>query len=448
MKNNNSNKTNKIIILSIIIITFIVALVIFILNFTKDSSSFSILENNWINKNTNNIIDVSVYNDVPVYGIDGEGVIFDFLDSFTDSFEIKFNKVSYFANNPNGYKNVAFKILKSNEKAGDKDIIIYEDKYVIVGKNSSSINKLEDLCNKKMGVLSDDMSSVNYYLSNINNILNEHYIELPHKDTLTNVINMLQFKYLEDIQTKMIYSLIRSKMFDKYRFNGFFHIVIDGTGLYSTKVNLGEQAITKVFNKGEDNEYKLYSFYALEAKLICGNMAFSFATEFVENETYKDKNGNIIRKFEKQDCELKAAYRLLKKIKKRFPKLPVIIGGDALYMGKHFLKLCDKYKFEYIIKYKEDGACSIKKDFDNFKIIEDSYQYQNDIIYGDKENGKYYTVNVISYDETNEKNNTVTNFSYITSLEITSENKEAIVNLGRQRWKIENKGFKEQKSDV
>lgn len=136
-------------------------------------------------------------------------------------------------------------------------------------------------------------------LSNINNILNKHYIELPHKDTLTNVINMLQFKDLEDIQTKMISSLIRSKMFDKYRFNVFFHIVIDGTGLYSTKVNLGEQAITKVFNEGEDNEYKLYSFYALEAKLICGNMAFSFATEFVENETYKDKNGNIIRKFEK-----------------------------------------------------------------------------------------------------------------------------------------------------
>ena len=39
-------------------------------------------------------------------------------------------------------------------------------------------------------------------------------------------------------------------------------------------------------------------------------------------------------------------------------------------------------------------------------------------------------------------------YKYITSLEITSENKEAIVNLGRQRWKIENKGFKEQKSDV
>ena len=29
-------------------------------------------------------------------------------------------------------------------------------------------------------------------------------------------------------------------MLDKYRFNGLFHVVIDGTGLYSTKVNWGE----------------------------------------------------------------------------------------------------------------------------------------------------------------------------------------------------------------
>lgn len=119
-------------------------------------------------------------------------------------------------------------------------------------------------------------------------------------------------------------------MLDKY--NGLFHIVIDGTGLYSTKINLGGQAITKVYNEGQDNEYKLYSYYVLDAKLICGNMTVSMATEFVLNETYIDENGNEIRKFDKQDCELKVAYRLLNKIKKRFPKLPIVIGGDALYI--------------------------------------------------------------------------------------------------------------------
>ncbi len=289
-------------------------------------------------------------------------------------------------------------------------------------------------------------------ITNINNILKTNYIELPHKDTLINVISEIKFEELEKIQTNIVRTLIRSKMLDKYRFNGLFYVVIDGTGLYSTRVNLGEQAITKVYNKDEENEYTLYSYYALEAKLVCGNMTFSLATEFVENETYTDKFGNTYRKFDKQDCELKASYRLLKKIKERFPKLPIIIGGDALYLGRPFLELCDKYKFEYIIRYKETDAPTIKRNFDEIKIIDGNYEYQNEIIFGDLKDNKFYTVNVISYNEeeidevTGEV--TIKNFSYVTSLKITNKNKEDIVSLGRRRWKIENKGFKEQKSDV
>lgn len=289
-------------------------------------------------------------------------------------------------------------------------------------------------------------------IDNINHILKTSYVELPHKDTLINVISEIIHSELEEIQTKIIKTLIRSKMLDKYRFNGFFHIVIDGTGLYSTKVNIGDHAITKVYNKGEENEYTLYSFYALEAKLICGNMTFSLATEFVENETYIDDNGDEIRKFDKQDCELKAAYRLLKKIKNRFPKLPIIIGADALYLGKPFLELCDKYNFEYIIRYKETDAPTIKRNFDEIKITSNGYEYQNEIIFGDLKNKEFYTLNVVSYDEEiiDEKTSktTITNFSYVTSLNINDKNKEDVILLGRRRWKIENKGFKEQKSDV
>ena len=289
-------------------------------------------------------------------------------------------------------------------------------------------------------------------INNINHILKTNYIELPHKDTLINIISEIKFEELEKVQTNIIRTLIRSKMLDKYRFNGFFHVVIDGTGLYSTRVNLGNQAITKVYNKDEENEYTLYSYYALEAKLVCGNMTFSLATEFVENETYTDKFGNTYRKFDKQDCELKASYRLLEKIKKRFPKLPVIIGGDALYLGRPFLELCDKYKFEYIIRYKETDAPSIKRNFNEIRIADGNYQYQNEIIFGDLKDNKFYSLNVISYDEEDidEKNGEITikNFSYVTSLKITKKNKKEVVLLGRRRWKIENKGFKEQKSDI
>ena len=305
---------------------------------------------------------------------------------------------------------------------------------------------------QSMNKIGRDFNS-NIVINNINHILKTNYAEMPHKDTLINVISEIKFEELEKIQTNIIKTLIRSKMLDKYRFNGLFHIVIDGTGLYSTKVNLGEQAITKVYNKGEVTEYTLYSYYALEAKLICGNMTFSLATEFVENETYEDVFGNKYRKFDKQDCELKATYRLLKKIKQRFPKLPIIIGGDALYLGRPFLELCDEYKFDYIIRYKESDAPTIKRNLDEIKITDGNYKYQNEIIFGDLKDNKFYTLNVISFDEekiNNEENKKVTikNFSYVKSLKITSKNKEDIILLGRRRWKIENKGFKEQKSDV
>ena len=181
-------------------------------------------------------------------------------------------------------------------------------------------------------------------------------------------------------------------------------------------------------------------------------MTFSLATEFVENDTYTDELGNAYRKFDKQDCELKAAYRLLKKIKNRFPKLPIIIGVDALYLGKPFLELCDSLNFEYIIRYKETDAPSIKRNFDEIKIVDDNYEYQNEIIFGEMKGKDFYTVNVISYNEEVTDNATsevtITNFSYVTSLTITFKNKESIIALGRRRWKIENKGFKEQKSDV
>lgn len=75
-------------------------------------------------------------------------------------------------------------------------------------------------------------------IDNINNILKTNYVEFPHKDTLITVISSIDYKEMEKIQTNIIRTLIRSKMFDKYRFNGLFHVVIDGTGLYSTKVNL------------------------------------------------------------------------------------------------------------------------------------------------------------------------------------------------------------------
>ena len=142
MKKNK--KTNKIVILSIIGVLLVVCLIVFILNYTKDSSSFSLLEKNWINSHKSNVIDVSVYNDVPVYGQDGEGMIFSYLEEFTNSYGIEFNKVSYLNGGQTNLKNVAFKIVNFSDNLGDNDIELFRDYYVLVGKTGTDINNIKD----------------------------------------------------------------------------------------------------------------------------------------------------------------------------------------------------------------------------------------------------------------------------------------------------------------
>ena len=106
-----------------------------------------------------------------------------------------------------------------------------------------------------------------------------------------------------------------------------------------------KHCLKKTFNKGEENEHTVYYHYVLEAKLVVGDIVISLDSEFVENER---------EDVEKQDCEIRAFYRMAKRIKKEYPKLPIIISGDALYTCDPVISTCRKNKWEYILRLKED----------------------------------------------------------------------------------------------
>ena len=167
MKKNN--KINKIIILSLIVLMFTICLVIFILNYTKDSSSLSIIEKNWINGHTSNVIDVSVYNDVPIYGKDGEGLIFSYLEKFSDTYGVKFNKISYLNSGTTNLRDVAFKVM-NYDAVDNNSIEMYKDYYVIVGLESDMINDISDLEGSTLGVFDADLMNIKYYLNDGKNI--------------------------------------------------------------------------------------------------------------------------------------------------------------------------------------------------------------------------------------------------------------------------------------
>lgn len=65
-------------------------------------------------------------------------------------------------------------------------------------------------------------------------------------------------------------------------------------------------------NRGTKEEYRENYYYVLEAKLVLHpGVVVSLMTEFVENTDGEEAK--------KQDCERKACWRLLKRLKKRIP---------------------------------------------------------------------------------------------------------------------------------
>lgn len=277
-------------------------------------------------------------------------------------------------------------------------------------------------------------------IKNISNLLEIELEELPHYDTINNVFEQIDIKELQKIQKYMVQKLIRSKMFDKYRYKGkYFQIVIDGTGIVTFKERHCKHCLKKTFNKGEENEYSIYYHYVLEAKLVVGDIVISIDTEFVENEK---------EDVEKQDCELRAFYRMAKRINDEYPKLPIVISGDALYAVEPVMKICIENGWQYILRMKEERSKLLGEEIKGLEKAEKEekekkeIRYWNDIKYGEVEYEK--EANVFKYYE--KKKDKITEFMWITSFKITEKNKEELVYYGRQRWKIENEGFNVQKN--
>lgn len=280
--------------------------------------------------------------------------------------------------------------------------------------------------------MSDISNKLNseYSIKNISKICGQQLDELPYWETIQDVFININTDELRNIQKYIVKTLIRSKMFDKFKHEGYFQLVIDGTGLSSHDYNLNNNCIIKSYKDGK----KAYCKYVLECKLIVGNIVISLDSEFIENDI------SLTNK-EKQDCEIKAFIRMAKRIKKNYPKQKFIITGDALYAAKPIIDICCKNKWKYIFNL-NDRLRNVFKDFNDY--IEYFNDTTKDNYYLDK-NYKYknHIFNIIKFID--KKKNKETNFHYITNLDVYDFNIENIVKLGRNRWKIENNGFYTQK---
>lgn len=293
-------------------------------------------------------------------------------------------------------------------------------------------------------------------IENVKRILNKQDLEeLPHYDTINNFLSALDPEELEKIRSQMIKDLLKKRCFEKYRIEDkYWGVIIDGTGLFSFDEKHCEHCLRREYKDEKGNIVKtIYQHHVLEAKLVVGDMVLSIASEFIENES---------EDVTKQDCELKAFYRMEKKLKKVFNRLPICIIGDSLYACENVFHICGENKWRYMLRFKEGRIKSVAEEFNAIKQLEKELEQGADCSSGSldymvdgKKQGEIFWVNDIAYnqrklnvlectlkteDETEQK------FTFITDIRISKRNARAVIDTGRNRWKIENQGFNNQKN--
>ena len=134
-------KNKKIVLIIIIIIALLLigGLSYYFLTKEDKNTTLNLFEKQWIENNKNNIIDMSIVNQIPILSYNGEGIIIDFLDSLNKDTNLSFNKISY-SLGEEVKTDYSFKLV---DEVLEDNILIYEDNYVVVTKKDTYLGKIK-----------------------------------------------------------------------------------------------------------------------------------------------------------------------------------------------------------------------------------------------------------------------------------------------------------------
>lgn len=309
-------------------------------------------------------------------------------------------------------------------------------------------HELHDCCLSSFAMMFFQDPSINqfqmrlqeaWHKNNLQTLFNVNTI--PKETQMREVVDSIQSKELEPIFADFFKPLQRGKQLEQFKmFNDSYFIAIDATQYFaSQKINC-----PKCLYKKHSNGKTTFYHQVLAAAMVCPGIkqVIPLAPEPIQNT-----DGTT-----KQDCEINAGKRLLKKIRTDHPKLKITIGGDSLYSKQPFLDELKANNMSFILVAKPGDHKSLYQWFTETKAINaihtlkikdwkgrvHVYEWLNDIPLNDTKNAD--NVNFFQYSIFKGKKRTF-RCSWVTDIKITAKNIKELVKFGRARWKIENETF-------
>ena len=239
----------------IIIIPIIIALLTFVFvyryyNKEDKTTTLTVREKQWVQENKEKTYDFEVVNDYPLYGLNGEGVIFRFLDDFEENIGLEFNRIPYLKESETSTDSFRIRILDNDQKIGKNDLSLFNDNYVAVGKTYQRLNSIKDFKNITFGVFKEDASEISYYLKSGTNLSYKNY------DDIEDLYGALDKDEVDMIIVPNIMYLNYTIENDKYSINYFFTEMQKQIVLTLSKNNEElNKNFTKYYNKWKQTKY-------------------------------------------------------------------------------------------------------------------------------------------------------------------------------------------------
>jgi hypothetical protein len=292
-------------------------------------------------------------------------------------------------------------------------------------------------------------------LANLNRLAQTNQDTPPVNKTLAYFLGRSGATPVAGVRTHMLRRLIRMKALDAARLQGCFVVLLDGSGYLVFGYKHCEHCLTQ-----QHGATTLYMHQVLEAKLLGpGGMVLSLGTEFIDNRDAAGLSARATNEQRKQDCELKAARRLLAKVRQEFPQLPICLSGDNLFACGAGLQLAKDYHCSYVYVFKPGRTPALWRDFEGLLRLcpqqrvevetpqktKQVYRWVAKLDYEDSDKRRWQ-VTALHYQETTQSGEEH-EWAWLSDLEVNRQRVAEVAHHGgRARWCIENQGFNVQKN--
>ncbi len=280
----------------IIIIPLLTALLVFIgvytyFNHEDAKTSLNVKDRNWISNHSSDKFDFEIVNNFPVYSMDGTGVLLDFINDFEIDTDIEFNKIAYDKENTTNTNSLRVRILNNDATLSDKDLLLFEDGYVLFGKNNKHFDRISDIETGVVGIFTQDSGEISYYLKNASSLTYETYKTI---DEMTAALEAGTINYIMVPQTMYLNEVLTNNYYINYYFTEMSKKIV----LTLTDDNKDlNNIVRKYFKKWKENSYvSSYNEQYLKYYITCKKMndktkadmlSKSYVYGYVENLPYE-----------------------------------------------------------------------------------------------------------------------------------------------------------------